>query len=83
MKRIAFPLAGFGLVTSAVRVDDAKVEVKNDPDYKVIEKTHKTLRTRPRSSRSRATGWAGARSAPPRRASLTIGPASGTTRRPP
>ena len=40
MKRIASLLAGFSLLFAAnVRADD-KVEIKNDPDHKVMEKKH-------------------------------------------
>ena len=40
MKRIATMLAGFGLLVTANARADEKVEIKNDPDHKVIEKKH-------------------------------------------
>lgn len=40
MKRIASMLAGFGLLFAANARADDKVEIKNDPDHKVIEKKH-------------------------------------------
>lgn len=41
MKRVAFLLAGLGLASTAVLAEEAKVEVKNEPNHKVIEKKHK------------------------------------------
>lgn len=40
MKRIASVLAGFGLLFAANARADDKVEIKNDPNHKVIEKKH-------------------------------------------
>ena len=40
MKRIASLLAGAALLFAANARADDKVEVKNDPDHKVIEKKH-------------------------------------------